>query len=155
MSFLLYAENCDNKIQCTYNEWNIFRKSIIKSFIIFLEDQIVLNTYNSIHVNNEIKYLISHYYSTIENDSINFNNFNKIFDNYYINLFISYDYYGFYVFITKEDFNSYFSIGNSYDICVFFNLIEELIENSHIDMFNNLQFLLLFSYNNKIKLCIK
>jgi hypothetical protein len=127
----------------------------MKSFITYLEEQIILNKYKSSYTKNDINDLISHYYKTINYDNINFDNFNKIFDNSYINLFILYNYYGFYIFITKEDNNSYLSIGNSYDILSFFNLIESYIEESHKEMFNIFKLLLITSYESKHKIYIK
>ena len=114
MGVTIYIKNNNTKkIQCKYTEWNIFRKSIMKSFISHLEEEIILNKYKSSYTKNDINEFISHYYETINYDNINFDNFNEIFDNYYINLFILHNYYGFYIFITKEDNNCCFSIGHS------------------------------------------
>jgi hypothetical protein len=157
MGLTIYVKNNydKTKINCTYNEWNIFRKSIIKSFISYLEEQIILDKYKSISTKDDINDFISHYYKTINYDNINFDNFNKIFDNSYINLFILYNYYGFYIFITKEDNYSFFSVGNSYDMLTFFNLIESYVEKSHEEMFNTLNLLLTISYENKDNIYIK
>ena len=157
MGLTVYIKNDNNaeKINCTYNEWNLFRKSIMKSFIAYLEEQIILEKYRSIDTINDINEFISYYYETIDTDNINFENFTKIFDNGYINLFILYDYYGFYIFITKEDNNSYFSIGNSYDIFIFFNLIKPYVDKSNLEMFNKFMSLLILSYQNKNKIYIK
>ena len=154
MGVLIYIKN-NNNIKCTYNEWNNFRKAIMKSFIAYLEEQIILEKYKLNDTKNDINEFISQYYTTINTDNINFDNFNEIFDNGYINLFILYNYYGFYIFITKEDNNSYFSIGNSYDILTFFNLIESFIEESNKPMFNTFKLLLVNSYENKQKVYIK
>ena len=155
MGINIYIKNNDNKISCTYNDWNIFRKSIIKSFITYLEEQIILDKYKSTSVQNDINDFISHYYQNIDIDNINFDYFNEIFDNNYINLFILFNYYGFYIFITKEDNNSYFSIGNAYDMLVFFNLIELYVDDSHKETFNKFKLLLTMSYESKRKIYIK
>ena len=155
MGLTIYIKNNDTKISCSYNEWNIFRKSIMKSFITYLEEQIIINKYKSIDTINDINDFISHYYETINTDTINFENFNQIFDNGYINLFILYNYYGFYIFITKEDYNSYFSIGNAYDMFIFFNLIESYIDETQKEMFNNFKSLLSLSKTNKYKIYVK
>ena len=155
MGILIYIKNNNNNINCTYNEWNNFRKSIMKSFIAYLEEQIILEKYKLTDTKNDINEFISQYYTTVNTDNINFDNFNEIFDNGYINLFILYNYYGFYIFITKEDNNSYFSIGNSYDMLIFFNLIESFIEELHKPMFNTFKLLLVNSYENKQKIYIK
>jgi hypothetical protein len=155
MGINIFVKNSDNKISCSYNEWNLFRKSIMKSFIAYLEEQIILNKYKSSSTNEDINDFISHYYKTINYDNINFDNFNKIFDNSYINLFILYNYYGFYIFINKEDNNSYFSIGNVYDMFTFFNLIESFIEESNKEIFNKFKLLLKISYETKHKIYIK
>lgn len=162
MGLTIYIKNNDSpsniseiKIICTYNEWNKFRKSIIRYFITYLEEQIILNTYKSLDTKEDIIDFISNYYQTIENDTINFDNFNKIFDNNYINLFILYKYYGFYIFINKEDNNSCFSIGNSYDMMLFFNLIESYIEESNKEIFNTFKLLLKISIENKKKIFIE
>jgi hypothetical protein len=155
MGVSIYVKNYETKIICTYNKWNIFRQSIIKTFIEYLEDQLILNKYDCKYTRDDIVDFISQYYQTIYYDTINFENFNKIFDNYYINLFILHNYYGFYIFITKEDNNSYFSVGNAIDMLSFFNLIELQIEEEHIDMFNTFKLLLLFSYENRHNIYIK
>lgn len=66
-----------------------------------------------------------------------------------------YNYYGFYIFITKEDNYSYFSVGNSCDMLTFFNLIESYIEESHKEMFDTFKLLLTISYENNHKIYIK
>lgn len=155
MGLTVYIKNNETKINCSYNDWNIFRKSIMKSFVAYLEEQIILNKYKSTDTKNDINEFIFHYYETINTDTINFEDFNQIFDNAYINLFILYNYYGFYIFITKEDNNSYFSIGNSYDMIIFFNLIESYINEEHKEIFNNFKSLLIYSNENKQKIYIK
>ena len=155
MGVSIYVKNNDTKINCTYNKWNIFRQSIIKTFIEYLEDQIILNKYDCKYTHDDISDFISHYYQTIYYDTINFDNFNKIFDNNYINLFILHNYYGFYIFITKEDNNSYYSVGNAVDMLSFFTLIELQIEEEHKEMFNTFKLLLLFSYENRHNIYIK
>lgn len=155
MGLTVFVKNIDTKINCTYTQWYLFRRSIMKSFISYLEEQIILDKYKSVHTKNDINDFISYYYETINDNNINFNNFNDIFDNNYINLFIFYNYYGFYIFISKEDNNSYFSIGNSYDMNIFFNLIETYIEESSKEIFNTFKSLLTFSCENKHKIYIK
>lgn len=155
MVLTIYVKSNETKIICTYNDWNIFRKSVMKSFIGYLEEQIILEKYKSQHTKNEINDFISHYYETIDTDTINFDNFNKIFDNDYINLFILNNYYGFYVFITKDDYNSYFSVGNSYDMLTFFSLIDQYIDYNHKDTYDTFKLILMSSSENKKKVCIK
>lgn len=155
MGLTIYLKDNDKPITCTYNEWHSFRKSIMKSFILYLEEQIILDIIKSSDIRNDINDFISNYYETVNDDNINFDNFNEVFDKYYINLFILYNYYGFYIFITKEDNNSYFSVGNSYDMIKFFNLIESRVEESQKPMFNSFMSLLKFSNDNKKKVYIK
>ena len=155
MSLIIYIKNNDTQIKCTYDEWNIFRQSIMKSFIKLLEEKIILNKYKSKETQNDINDFISHYYETINDDNIIFSNFNEIFNSYYINLFVLYNYYGFYIFITKEDCDSYFSVGNSYDMLTFFNLIESYIDETHKELYNKFKSLLVDSFENKQKIFIK
>lgn len=154
MGLLIYIKDNDNEINCSYNEWNLFRKSIMKSFIAYLEEQIILDKYR-LNTKNDIIDFVSNYYETINDDTINFNNFNQIFDNNYINLFILFNYYGFYIFITKEDNHSYFSVGNSFDMLTFFNLINSYIDESYKKIFNDFKLLLTISYDNKQKINIR
>jgi hypothetical protein len=155
MGLTIYIINNDHKISCTYNEWNSFRKSIMKSLIIYLEEKIILKKYKSIHTRNDINDFISNYYKTLYDDNINFDNFNKIFDKNYINLFIIYNLYGFYIFINKEDNYSFFSVGNSYDMLTFFTIIESYIEDNYKVMFDNFLLLLRNSINQNQIINIK
>ena len=155
MSLLIYIKNSDTQIKCSYDNWNIFRQSIKKSFITFLEEKIILNKYKSKNTHDDIIDFISHYYETINDDNIIFTNFNEIFNSYYINLFLLYNYYGFYIFITKEDCDSCFSVGNSYDMLTFFNLIESYIDETYKEQYNNFKLLLTESFDKKRPIFIK
>ena len=147
MGLNIYIINNDHKISCTYNEWNLFRKSIMKSLIMYLEENIILKKYKSIHTRNDINDFISNYYKTLYDDNINFDDFNKIFDKNYINLFILYNLYGFYIFINKEDNYSFFSVGNSHDMLTFFTIIESYIEDNYKEMFDNFLLMIRNSIN--------
>ena len=72
MSLTIYIKNNDTDMKCTYDEWNIFRQSIMKSFIKLLEEKIILNKYKSKETQNDINDFISHYYETINDDNIIF-----------------------------------------------------------------------------------
>ena len=76
MGLTIYLKDNDKPITCTYNEWHSFRKSIMKSFILYLEEQIILDIIKSSDIRNDINDFISNYYETVNDDNINFDNFN-------------------------------------------------------------------------------
>ena len=138
----MYINNDDdNSIILTYNDWNLFRKSILSATILYLEKQIIKNTYQSLFI-DEVDIIIKKYYNTINNDTINFEKFNLIFDKILLNILCFIDLYGFYLFISKEDNFSCYTRGNSLDIKIFLNIINYKPDEKNLIIFNNLLILL-------------
>jgi hypothetical protein len=122
---------CDKKeYSCSYGSWDKFRMATINATIKYIKSYISLTEiteYNQIYYTNKLLEFIDKIESEPNLD-------NDIFLEYckqllFIDTLVFFNISGLYAFCNKSDCEGYYSVGNSYDICQLF----KLINNFYID----------------------
>jgi hypothetical protein len=134
MGIWLSFKNSKIDFSCSYNSWNIIRISIVKSFMIYLENWININSTTFIegasfefYRYEELKQLVTDYKNIVYEFDF-FTIFNK-----YINALTCFNFTGIYALVNKEDCESYYSCGNAYDIYNLLETIDENIDKEHYE----------------------
>ena len=120
--------------------WSEVRKSIIKSFIIFLENWISLQSFIEdepfeLSFCENLKELINHFKKKHKIDNIHELNLNNMSLNVNLSLLETYieplscfGFVGIYTLINKANGGAYYSCGNSYDIYNLLEIIDDYID---------------------------
>ena len=134
MGIWLSFKNSKIDFSSSYNYWNIIRISIVKSFMIYLENWININSTTFVQGESfefgfyeDLKQLVTDYKNIVYEIDF-FIIFNK-----YVNALTCFNFTGIYALVNKEDCESYYSCGNAYDICNLLETIDENIDKEHYD----------------------
>ena len=134
MGIWLSFKNSKIDFSSSYNYWSAIRISIIKSFMIYLENWININSTTFIQGESfdfnryeDLKQLVTDYKNIVYEIDF-FIIFNK-----YVNALTCFNFTGIYALVNKEDCESYYSCGNAYDICNLLETIDENIDKEHYD----------------------
>ena len=161
MGIRLSFKNSKIDFSCSYNYWNIIRISIIKSFMIYLENWININSTTFIEGESfefyryeDLKQLVVDY------NNINYCNNDK---NYDINLILfqkninaltCFNFGGIYALVNKEDCEAYYSSGNAFDICNLLETIDDSIDKEHYDPIMQAKKVFQHSVDSKEPICV-
>ena len=155
MGIWLSFKNSKIDFSCSYNYWNIIRISIIKSFMIYLENWININSNTFVQGDSfkfnfyeELKQLVTDY-KNIVYDFDFFIIFNK-----YVNALTCFNFTGIYALVNKEDCESYYSCGNAYDICNLLETIDNTIDKEHYEPIMRVKAVFQHSVVSKEPICI-
>jgi hypothetical protein len=155
MGIWLSFKNSKIDFSCSYNYWNIIRISIIKSFMIYLENWININSTTFIEGESfefyryeDLKQLVTDY-KNIVYDIDFFIIFNK-----YINALNCFNFGGIYALVNKEDCEAYYSSGNAFDICNLLETIDNSIDKEHYDPIMRAKAVFQHSTDSKEPICI-
>ena len=155
MGIWLSFKNSKIDFSCSYNYWNIIRISIIKSFMIYLENWININSNTFVQGDSfkfnfyeELKQLVTDY-KNIVYDIDFFIIFNK-----YVNALTCFNFTGIYALVNKEDCESYYSCGNAYDICNLLETIDNTIDKEHYEPIMRVKAVFQHSVVSKEPICI-
>ena len=131
------------------------RISIIKSFMIYLENWININSNTFVQGDSfkfnfyeELKQLVTDY-KNIVYDIDFFIIFNK-----YVNALTCFNFTGIYALVNKEDCESYYSCGNAYDICNLLETIDNTIDKEHYEPIMRVKAVFQHSVVSKEPICI-
>jgi len=137
MGIWLSFKNSKIDFSSSYNYWNIIRISIVKSFMIYLENWININSTTFIqgesfdfNFHEDLKHLVTDYKNSDNIDNIDMNIL--LFKNY-VNALTCFNFTGIYALVNKEDAEAYYSCGNAYDICNLLETIDENIDKEHYE----------------------
>lgn len=132
MGIWLSFKNSKIDFSCSYNSWNIIRISIVKSFMIYLENWININSTTFVKGESfefdfyeDLKQLVTDYKNIVYEIDF-FIIFNK-----YINALTCFNFTGIYALVNKEDCESCYSCGNAYDIYNLMEIIDDNIDKEH------------------------
>lgn len=142
MGIKLYLRNNHNeKLIFTYKEWTLLKINLIDATIKFMEELLITNYANNKDqiFNDDLNNIIQKYYEINETGKFNINLFINNLTLEEIDTLIYFDLGGLYVFINKNDCDSFYSVGNSIDIIKMFNLITKKINNDLQNMVNKLK----------------
>ena len=155
MGIRLSFKNSKIDFSCSYNYWNIIRISIIKSFMIYLENWININSTTFIEGESfefyryeDLKQLVTDY-KNIVYDIDFFIIFNK-----YINALTCFNFGGIYALVNKEDCEAYYSSGNAFDICNLLETIDDSIDKEHYDPIMQAKKVFQHSVDSKEPICV-
>ena len=155
MGIWLSFKNSKIDFSCSYNYWNIIRISIIKSFMIYLENWININSTTFIEGESfefyryeDLKQLVTDY-KNIVYDIDFFIIFNK-----YINALTCFNFGGIYALVNKEDCEAYYSSGNAFDICNLLETIDDSIDKEHYDPIMQAKKVFQHSVDSKEPICV-
>ena len=155
MGIWLSFKNSKIDFSCSYNHWNIIRISIIKSFMIYLENWININSTTFIEGESfefyryeDLKQLVTDY-KNIVYDIDFFIIFNK-----YINALTCFNFGGIYALVNKEDCEAYYSSGNAFDICNLLETIDDSIDKEHYDPIMQAKKVFQHSVDSKEPICV-
>jgi hypothetical protein len=149
--------NCKEKcFSCSYSTWNDIRINIIEATFRYLENKFILDKND---VNSDIDMYEDSIYNCskdyIEEFIVKMNTLNnstfqnkryKFIDNFIVTIYninfldalIYFDVGGLFSLINKSDINGFYSPGNSLDICMLFDEIKPIIEESYKDDFSTI-----------------
>jgi len=134
MGIWLSFKNSKIDFSSSYNYWNIIRISIVKSFMIYLENWININSTTFIQGESfefdryeDLKQLVTDYKNIVYEIDF-FIIFNK-----YVNALTCFNFTGIYALVNKEDCEAHYSCGNAYDICKLLETIDKNIDKEHYE----------------------
>ena len=155
MGIWLSFKNSKIDFSSSYNYWNIIRISIVKSFMIYLENWININSTTFIEGESfefyryeDLKQLVTDY-KNIVYDIDFFIIFNK-----YINALTCFNFGGIYALVNKEDCEAYYSCGNAFDICNLLETIDDSIDKEHYDPIMQAKKVFQHSVDSKEPICV-
>lgn len=121
MGLKLYLkDDSNNKIEFSYTQWDDIKLKILKMLINYIEILLISNTTNKKNVifNEDLKNIINLFY---EEPQVHY--FLSYITTEEIDALIYFNLYGAYIFLDKGVCDTYYSIGNSYDMINTFTLI--------------------------------
>ena len=161
MGIWLSFKNSKIDFSSSYNYWSTIRISIIKSFIIYLENWINLNSTTFVQGESfefnfyeDLKQLVVGY------NNINYCNNDKNYDTYLllfeknINALTCFNFTGIYALVNKEDCEAYYSCGNAYDICNLLETIDDNIDKEYYESIMQAKKVFQHSVDSKEPICI-
>jgi len=155
MGIWLSFKNSKIDFSCSYNYWNIIRISIVKSFMIYLENWININSTTFIQGESfefgfyeELKQLVTDYKNIVYEIDF-FIIFNK-----YVNALTCFNFTGIYALVNKNDCEAYYSCGNAYDICNLLETIDDAIDKDHYEPLMRAKTVFQHSVDSKEPICI-
>ena len=155
MGIWLSFKNSKIDFSSSYNYWNIIRISIVKSFMIYLENWINMNSTTffqgesfEFYRYEDLKQLVTDY-KNIVYDIDNFIIFNK-----YVNALTCFNFTGIYALVNKEDCEAYYSCGNAYDICNLLETIDDNIDKEHYQRIMQVKKVFQHSVDSKEPICV-
>ena len=157
MGIWLSFKNSKIDFSSSYNYWNIIRISIVKSFMIYLENWINVNSTTFIEGASFEFYR----YEDLKQLVVDYNNISYCNNDKYILLFqkninalTCFNFTGIYALVNKEDCESYYSCGNSYDICNLLETIDENIDKDHYESIMKAKSVFQHSADSKEPICV-
>ena len=150
MGIWLSFKNSKIDFSSSYNYWNIIRISIVKSFMIYLENWININSTTFIEGESfefdryeDLKQLVTDYKNIVYEIDF-FIIFNK-----YVNALTCFNFTGIYALVNTEDCESYYSCGNAYDICKLLETIDDNIDKEHYERIKQVKVVFQHSVESK------
>jgi hypothetical protein len=145
----------EKTINTTYADWYDFRMEILKAFIKYIEESLILEKYKNIYIKDDLKNILNLYYSNINfEQKMDFLEFSSNFEDQDINTLITIKLYGIYVFINKTDFSGSYTVGNSYDILLSLKEIYYLVNTNWRSLLDDVINLFEYSYIEKKNMII-
>jgi hypothetical protein len=148
MGIWIFCKNSEIDFSCSYTSWNIIRISIVKSFMIYLENWININSTTFVEgassefvFYEELKQLVTDY-KNIVYDIDNYIIFDK-----YINALTCFNFTGIYALINKGDSEACYSCGNAYDICILLETINDNIDKENYNYERIMQIKAVFQHS--------
>jgi len=148
MGIWLSFKNSKIDFSSSYNYWNIIRISIVKSFMIYLENWININSTTFVeglscgsNFYEELKQLVTDYKNIVYDNDI-YMIFNK-----YINALTCFNFTGIYALINKGDSEACYSCGNAYDICNLLETIDDKIDKENYNYDRIMQIKAVFQHS--------
>jgi hypothetical protein len=156
MGIWLSFKNSEIDFSSSYTYWNIIRISIVKSFMIYLENWINMNSSTFIegasvefYRYEDLKLLVTDYKNfDIDNDC------SSILFQKYVNALTCFNFTGIYALVNKEDCESYYSCGNAYDICNLLETIHDNIDKEHYNRIIQAKAVFQHSTDSKEPICV-
>jgi hypothetical protein len=155
MGIWLSFKNSKIDFSSSYTYWNTIRISIIKSFMIYLENWININSTTFIPGESfefgfyeELKQLVTDYKNIVYEIDF-FIIFNK-----YVNALTCFNFTGIYALVNKNDCEAYYSCGNAYDICNLLETIDDAIDKEHYESIMEAKTVFQHSVDSKEPICI-
>ena len=148
MGIWIFCKNSEFDFSFSYTSWNIIRISIVKSFMIYLENWININSTTFVEgassefvFYEELKQLVTDY-KNIVYDIDNYIIFDK-----YINALTCFNFTGIYALINKGDSEACYSCGNAYDICILLETIDNNIDKENYNYERIMQIKAVFQHS--------
>jgi hypothetical protein len=161
MGIWLSFKNSKIDFSCSYTYWNIIRVSIIKSFMIYLENWININSTTFVQGESfefyryeDLKQLVTDYKNINYLDNDKNYDINLIFFKKNINALTCFNFGGIYALVDKEDCEAYYSCGNAYDICNILETIDDNIDKEHYDPIMRVKSVFQHSTDSKEPICV-
>ena len=155
MGIWLSFKNSKIDFSCSYTYWNTIRISIVKSFMIYLENCININSTTFIQGESfefgfyeDLKQLVTDYKNIVYEIDF-FIIFNK-----YVNALTCFNFTGIYALVNKNDCEAYYSCGNAYDICNLLETIDKTIDKEHYESIMQAKAVFQHSVDSKEQICI-
>jgi hypothetical protein len=156
MGIWLSSKNSKFDFSSSYTYWSAIRISIVKSFMIYLENWIHINSTTFIEGESfefgfyeSLKLLVTDYKNIVYEIDY-FIIFNK-----YVNALTCFNFTGIYALVNKEDCESYYSCGNAYDICNLLETIDANIDKEHYERIMQAKAVFEHSYKTKEPICVR
>ena len=161
MGIWLSFKNSKIDFYTSYKYWSAIRISIVKSFMIYLENWIHINSTTFIEGESfefnfyeDLKQLVVDYKNIYDIDididiDISVNLFEKS-----INALTCFNFTGIYALVNKEDCESYYSCGNAYDICNLLETIDDNIDKDHYESIMKAKNVFKHSADSKEPICV-
>jgi hypothetical protein len=152
MGIWIFCKNSEIDFSCSYTSWDIIRISIVKSFMIYLENWININSTTFVeglscesNFYEELKQLVTDYKNIVHDNDI-YMIFNK-----YINALTCFNFTGIYALINKGDSEACYSCGNAYDICNLLETIDDKIDKENYNYERIMQIKAVFQHSVNTK----